>query len=319
MPGWNPPEQTASQGLNIMLVGPRRTGKSSTGNTLLGRGPVFETRGGGASTVASTSAAGRHMTVVDAQGWSSSEASVPRQEKIELLRALDLFGSGGPHVILLVIPLLDFTEPERQAVEKRMEVLNSTVWRHTMVLFTFGDLLRKSGRSVQQHIQSGGPALQWLMEKCRYRYHVLDNKTVTTTKQEEQVKELLGKVEDMLQENGGWHFSLHMYLRLEEEWCRREKELRARLEQERDEERVSSQEKRGRENVEWRNIDGEINTEEDEESRDKVELGRQSSEEEEGWDTLMREEGRRVKVEGERNHSTDVKSGLLSPYRGVKG
>uniref|UniRef100_UPI003AAC2088 GTPase IMAP family member 4-like n=1 Tax=Centroberyx gerrardi TaxID=166262 RepID=UPI003AAC2088 len=240
---WNSPGNVVNNlELKILLVGPRRTGKSSVGNTLLGRGRVFETRGGGASAAASGVNTGRHMTVVDAQGWGSSEDSKPREEKIELLRALDLCGSGGPHVILLVIPLLDFTEPERRAIESRMEILTSGVWRHTMVLFTFGDWLRGRGRSVEQHIQSGGPALQWLMEKCRYRYHVLDNKMAVTTKQErKQVRELLGRVEDMLQENGGWHFSLHMYHRLEEEWSRREQELRARIEAEKEEERVKGE------------------------------------------------------------------------------
>ncbi|XP_044224679.1 GTPase IMAP family member 7 [Thunnus albacares] len=274
MGSWSPPGNVDSSELKIFLVGPRRTGKSSAGNTLLSQGQVFETRGGGASTAAGAITSGRHLTVVDAQGWGSSEDFVPREEKIELLRALSLCEPGGPHVVLLVIPLLDFTEPERRAVERRMEILTSAVWRHTMVLFTFGDLLRGRGKSVQEHIQSGGCALRWLMEKCHYRYYVMDNKTTIisekeTLKQEvnggvrkqgktwwkkdakeagrkctgseadrkkeaeqEQVRELLSKVEDMLQENGGWHFSLHMYQRLEEEWSRREQELRARLEAE---------------------------------------------------------------------------------------
>lgn len=47
---------------------------------------------------------------------------------------------------------------------------------------------------------------------------------------EEQVRDLLSKVEDLLSENGGWHFSLHMLQRLEEEWSHREQQLKARLE-----------------------------------------------------------------------------------------
>lgn len=366
----------ASCKLNILLVGPRRTGKSSTGNTLLDRVQAFETRGGGASTAASAITAGRHVTVVDAQGWGSSEEFVPHEEKIELLRALSLCGLGGPHVVLLVIPLLDFTEPERKGVERRMEIFTSTVWRHTMVLFTCGDWLRGRGRSVEEHIQSGGPALHWLMEKCRYRYHVFDNKAAAIGKQQrrkqevngggkkregawqkkndtregrkrrggeadgrkegeqEQVRELLSKVEDMLQENGGWHFSLHMYQRLEEEWSRREQELRARLEAEADAESVRRKPKtaetkinmepererrleteeeeeedsprKEQENKE-EHVQREMNGGEDKEERAMVELKRLSSEEDE-WDTSS-DSG------GEREESTEVKTEMMASCR----
>ncbi|XP_074544610.1 GTPase IMAP family member 1 [Halichoeres trimaculatus] len=318
------PGAFASRELNILLVGPRRTGKSSTGNTLLGLGQVFDTKGGGACTAASAITAGHHVTVVDSQGWGSSEESVPREEKIELMRALSLCEPGGPHVILLVIQLLDFTEPERRAVERRMEMLTPSVWRHTMVLFTCGDLKKSKGPSVEERIQSGGLALKWLMEKCRYRYHVIDNKT---GKEQEQVTELLGKVEDLLQENGGWHFSLHMYQRIEEEWCRRKQELRAQLEAETD---VGGEERN------LTTAETKINTELEPEQRSDTEeerrggcLRKEPQEEEEYVERKMdreEDEDEGIKVElsseedlgsdsgDEREESDDVKTELMVPF-----
>uniref|UniRef100_UPI0037E7A9CC GTPase IMAP family member 4 n=1 Tax=Semicossyphus pulcher TaxID=241346 RepID=UPI0037E7A9CC len=334
MGSWNPPGVIAARELNILLVGPRRTGKSSTGNTLLGRERVFDTRGGGASTAASAFTSGHHVTVVDAQGWGSSEEFVPQEEKIELLRGLSLCGLGGPHIILLVIPLLDFTEPERRAVERRMEMLTSSVWRHTMVLFTCGDLLGKGGPSVEERIESGGPALRWLLEKCHYRYHVFDNKAAG---EQEQVRELLVKVEDRLQENGGWHFSLHMYQRMEEEWCSREQKLRARLQAETGvggvrrnqttaetkinmepewEQRLKTDEEEEGEGDSLRKeqennedcVERKMNRGEDEEEREKVEL----SSEEDVWDTSS-DSGE------EREESAEVKTGLMARFRSSGG
>lgn len=292
-----------------MLVGPRRTGKSSTGNTLLGRGLVFETRGGGDSAVASGTVAGRNLNVVDAQGWGSSEEFVPSEEKIELLRALSLFGLGGPHVVLLVVPLLDFTQSEWRALQRRMDVLTSTVWRHTMVLFTFGERLKRRGCSVEEHIRSGGPALSLLMDKCRHRYHVFNNKSAANQRpkggaQEKQrtavwknqsvkniwkrrggggvegqvspqVRELLVKAENLLEENGGWHYSLHMYQRMEEEWCRRQLELKEQAESERSD---------GGEQETSLQLTEESETEESEESDRGSNGGRRESKEENSWD-----------------------------------
>lgn len=300
--------------------------------------------------------------VVDAQGWRLSEEYIPKEEKIELLRAISLFTLGGPHVVLLVIPLLDFTETEWRTVERRMGILTPTVWRHTMVLFTCGDWLRRRGRTVEDHIQSGGPALHRLMEKCRYRYHVFDNKAAVVGKQErrqqgmktslkpqevtwqkktvkavgrkttggetnsskdseqEQVRELLIKVENMLQENGGWHFSLHMYQRLEEEWVRREQELRSRLAIEMDVGGVRGKQKTAKTNRELEQrleveeekefslrtsqenkgkcVERKIDRWEDEEERAKVELNI----EEEGSDT-----------------STGTKAGMKTPCCPIGG
>ncbi|XP_065123277.1 GTPase IMAP family member 4 isoform X1 [Paramisgurnus dabryanus] len=214
----------ANNGLRLLIVGQKRTGRSSVGNTLLGR-RVFDTWGGADSSVAHGESEGRELSVVDACGWGANENVVPKQEKVALHNGLSLCDPG-PHVILLVIPILNFSPSERAAVQKRMELLTEGVWRHTMIVFTLGDRLRY--RSVQDHIQESGEDLQWLVEKCRYRYSVLNNKS---PQDRQQVSGLLDRVEDILMENGAWHFSLHMYCRLEEEWSRREREMRENMKQ----------------------------------------------------------------------------------------
>ncbi|XP_043107698.1 uncharacterized protein LOC122353872 [Puntigrus tetrazona] len=77
-----------------------------------------------------------------------------------------------------------------------MVVFGEDVWRHAVVLFTWGD--RFPDVSVEQHIESEGEALRWLIQKCRNRYHVFDNADETNR---DQVPELLRKIDEMVAEN----------------------------------------------------------------------------------------------------------------------
>uniref|UniRef100_A0A3B1IGI2 Zgc:136870 n=1 Tax=Astyanax mexicanus TaxID=7994 RepID=A0A3B1IGI2_ASTMX len=216
--------------VRLLLIGQKRAGRSSVGNTLLG-GLSFDTWGGSSTTVAHGSFDGRQLTVVDTYGWGTEENNVPKKEKLELLKSLSLCDPG-PQALLLVLPLLQFTRSDRTALQKRMELLTEGVWRHTMVVFTLGDRLQ--GQMIQEFLQQGGEHMDWLLTKCRYRYRVLNNKTPFDRA---QVSGLLDRVEDMLMENGYWHFSLHMYRRLEEEWNRREKEILEAMEKEKEKEK----------------------------------------------------------------------------------
>uniref|UniRef100_A0A672SH19 AIG1-type G domain-containing protein n=1 Tax=Sinocyclocheilus grahami TaxID=75366 RepID=A0A672SH19_SINGR len=70
----------------LLIIGQKRTGKSSVGNTILGK-DAFNTWGGADSAVAHGESEGRQLMVVDACGWGTNEKLVPKQEKLELFNA----------------------------------------------------------------------------------------------------------------------------------------------------------------------------------------------------------------------------------------
>ncbi|KAL0174849.1 hypothetical protein M9458_030817, partial [Cirrhinus mrigala] len=92
---------------------------------------------------------------------------------------------------------------EKGALEKIIKSLGDNIWNHMLVLFTVGDELGET--PIELFIASEGDALQWLIEKCGNRYHVLNTKSWGDGS---QVTELLEKIEEMVAGNRGCPFTL---------------------------------------------------------------------------------------------------------------
>ncbi|XP_066578218.1 GTPase IMAP family member 4-like [Amia ocellicauda] len=219
--------------LRIVLLG-WRGGKSSSGDTILGR-ETFKTERGSVTVQCVKSqgdVAGRQVTVVDTPGWewSDSVQETPECVKQEIVRSVSLCPPG-PHALLLLIPVWkinSFTERHRRTVQEHLELLSERVWRHTIVLFTWGDELGDT--TIEQHIERGGEELQRLVEKCGNRHHVLNN---SNRGDGTQVTELLDKIDEMVAENWGWHFTTETY----QEIRQREEEEKKQRDEERERER----------------------------------------------------------------------------------
>ncbi|XP_047665340.1 uncharacterized protein LOC113650933 isoform X2 [Tachysurus fulvidraco] len=179
--------------VRIVLLGYSNAGKSSSGNTILGEEKIKFNQSSQCVT-RQGHVTGRKITVVEAPGWQRDKA-VKQFLKQEIQTSVSMCPPG-PHAVLLVIRLdIIFTKKERKELVRYVDLLGSTVWRHTIVLFTFGDSLGDT--TIERHIESEGQALQWLVEKCGNRYHVFNNKKRDDVS---QVSELLEKIEEMVAE-----------------------------------------------------------------------------------------------------------------------
>ncbi|XP_063066562.1 GTPase IMAP family member 8-like [Engraulis encrasicolus] len=212
----------------IVLLGYRLSGKSSSGNTILGR-EEFDPKRTAQCVKRQGEVAGRQLTVVEAPGWWKNKnlKDTPKLTRQEITLSVTLCPPG-PHIFLLHVYVTHALTPED--IENMVEHVNHLgegVWSHTMVLFTYGDWL--GGTSIELYIESEG-TLHSLVEKCGNRYHVLNNMDNGNRK---QITELLEKMEEIICGNGGRHYEMDSK-RLEEVMKRREE----------DEERATARQKK---------------------------------------------------------------------------
>nr|XP_017210941.2 GTPase IMAP family member 8 [Danio rerio] len=206
--------------LRIILLGGRNSGKSLVGNAILNQEEfILHERTTCLKRKAKNQ--GRTVTVVDTPGWwcDFSAQDTPELVKREIKHSVSL-SRPGPHVFLLVVKTdSKFMEKRKRAVEEHLQLLGQTVWSHTMVVFTKGKNV--GNRSFEDHVRASGKRLQWLLEKCNGRFHILDDQETST------VMELMEKIDKLVEEHEGRHFEIEVKSLEEIEDRKREVELRA--------------------------------------------------------------------------------------------
>ncbi|XP_047424539.1 GTPase IMAP family member 4 isoform X2 [Mugil cephalus] len=182
--------------VRLVVVGWRWPGKSLTGNTIIGREEFRLERAAEFCVKRETEVEGRQVIVVDTPGWFSAQ-DTPPSYKQEIVRGASLCPPG-PHAFLLVIPVGMFSELDRSRIEEHVSLFGERVWRHTIVVFTWAEVLRTI--SIERYIRREGKELQWVLEKCHRRYFVINN---CIFGEHPQVGRLMEKVEKMVADEGG--------------------------------------------------------------------------------------------------------------------
>ncbi len=188
-------------------MGRKASGKSSSGNTILGERKfkvhVHQKKHEaenefGEDCEGTAQIGGKRVAVIDCPDLLDPDVNKDQLEKMkEQLVSRCLVGISA---VLLVVPLVRNVENEEEILDYIKCLFGPEVQKYIMILFTHRDELNDLDETIDEHLENNDNAdLQQLVTTCGGKIHCFNNKS----KSDDQVQELLQKIERMTTENRG--------------------------------------------------------------------------------------------------------------------